>query len=97
MNFFVEDEIASQPNCWREAAALAPGLAEDLKAPGERVGFVGCGTSWFMAQVLAAWREAAGFGESDAFSASEVPDRPYDRLVAITRSHSSGEILGKGV
>ena len=93
MNFFVEDEIASQPNCWREAAGLAPGLAEDLKAPGERVGFVGCGTSWFMAQVLAAWRESAGFGESDAFSASEMPDRPYDRLVAITRSGTTTEVV----
>ena len=93
MNFFVEDEIASQPNCWREAAGLAPGLAEDLQAPGERVGFVGCGTSWFMAQVLAAWRESAGFGESDAFSASEVPDRPYDRIIAITRSGTTTEVV----
>lgn len=93
MNFFVEDEIASQPNCWREAAGLAPGLAVDLQAPGERIGFVGCGTSWFMAQVLAAWREAAGFGESDAFSASEVPDRPYDRIIAITRSGTTTEVV----
>jgi fructoselysine-6-P-deglycase FrlB-like protein len=93
VNFFVEDEIASQPNCWREAAGLAPGLAEDLKAPGERVGFVGCGTSWFMAQVLAAWRESAGFGESDAFSASEMPDRPYDRIIAITRSGTTTEVV----
>jgi fructoselysine-6-P-deglycase FrlB-like protein len=93
VNFFVEDEIASQPACWRTAAALAPGLAEDLRAPGERVGFVGCGTSWFMAQVLAGWREGAGYGESDAFSASEVPDRPYDRIVAITRSGTTTEVV----
>ena len=93
MTFFVDDEIASQPACWRQAAGLAPGLAEELKAPGERVGFVGCGTSWFMAQVVAAWREAAGFGESDAFSASEVPDRPYDRIVAITRSGTTTEVV----
>jgi fructoselysine-6-P-deglycase FrlB-like protein len=93
VNFFVEDEIASQPACWRQAAALAPGLAADLQAPGERVGFVGCGTSWFMAQVLAHWRESAGYGESDAFSASEVPDRPYDRIVAITRSGTTTEVV----
>jgi fructoselysine-6-P-deglycase FrlB-like protein len=93
MTFFVDDEIASQPACWRQAALLAPGLAEELKAPGERVGFVGCGTSWFMAQIIAAWREAAGFGESDAFSASEVPDRPYDRIVAITRSGTTTEVV----
>ena len=93
MTFFVDDEIASQPACWRQAAALAPGLAEQLKAPGERVGFTGCGTSWFMAQIIASWREAAGFGESDAFSASEVPDRPYDRIVAITRSGTTSEVV----
>lgn len=93
MTFFVDDEIASQPACWRQAAGLAPGLAEELKAPGERVGFVGCGTSWFMAQIIAAWRESAGFGESDAFSASEVPDRRYDRIVAITRSGTTTEVV----
>ena len=93
MTFFVDDEIASQPACWRQAAALAPGLAQELQAPGERVGFVGCGTSWFMAQIIASWREAAGHGESDAFSASEVPDRPYDRIVAITRSGTTTEVV----
>ncbi len=93
MAFFVDDEIASQPACWRQAAALAPALASELQAPGERVGFVGCGTSWFMAQIIAFWREAAGFGESDAFSASEVPDRPYDRIVAITRSGTTTEVV----
>src|SRR5688572_5409732 len=93
VTFFVEDEIASQPSCWRQAAALAGGIAADLQAPGERVGFTGCGTSWFMAQVIAAWREAAGYGESDAFSASEVPDRPYDRIVAITRSGTTTEVV----
>jgi fructoselysine-6-P-deglycase FrlB-like protein len=93
MGFFVEDEIATQPACWRQAAAMAPGLAEDLQAPGERVGFVGCGTSWFMAQIIASWRESAGFGESDAFSGSEVLDRPYDRIVAITRSGTTTEIV----
>ncbi len=93
VNFFVDDEIASQPACWRQAADLALGLVEDLRAPGERVGFTGCGTSWFMAQVIASWREAAGFGESDAFAASEVPDRPYDRIVAITRSGTTTEVV----
>ncbi len=93
MTFFVEDEIASQPSCWRQAATLAGGIAEDLQAPGERVGFTGCGTSWFMAQIIASWREAAGFGESDAFSASEVPDRRYDRIVAITRSGTTSEVV----
>lgn len=93
MGFFVEAEIASQPACWRRAAALAAATAPSLQRSGERVAFVGCGTSWFMAQVLAAWREAAGYGESDAFAASEVPDRRYDRVVALTRSGTTTEVV----
>lgn len=93
MDYFVDAEIASQPSTWRTAAALAPQWAERLVAEGERVAFVGCGTSWFMAQVLAAWREGQGHGESDAFTASEMPDRPYDRVVAITRSGTTTEVV----
>ena len=70
MGYFVDAEIASQPACWTRAAAEADGLATQLTRPGERVAFVGCGTSWFVGQVLAQWREARGFGESDAFTAS---------------------------
>ncbi|GAA2914959.1 SIS domain-containing protein [Streptomyces thioluteus] len=86
-------ELAAQPDCWRRAAALAP---EGLPLPGERVAVTGCGTSWFMAQAYAALREAAGEGDTDAFPASEFPARrrPYDRVVAITRSGTTTEILG---
>ena len=92
---FVEAEIASQPDCWRQAIAVARGLAGTpvLGEPGERLALVGCGTSWFVAQVAAAWREAAGLGETDAFTASEVPNRPYDRIIAITRSGTTTEVL----
>jgi fructoselysine-6-P-deglycase FrlB-like protein len=93
MSFFVDDEIATQPQTWREAAALAPRWADQLVADRERVAFVGCGTSWFMAQVLASWRESRGHGESDAFSASEFPSRPYDLVVAITRSGTTTEVV----
>jgi CRISPR-associated protein Cas5a/b/c len=85
-------EVHSQPDCWRRAAALAGsgGLPRD----GERVAAVGCGTSWFMAQAYAARREAAGRGETDAFAASEFPaGRRYDRLVAISRSGTTTEVL----
>jgi len=89
----VTAEIASQPECWERAAALAPG-ARGLPAPGERVAVVGCGTSWFMAASYAALREAAGQGETDAFAASEFPvDRRYDRVLAITRSGTTSEVL----
>ncbi len=93
MDFFVDQEIASQPDCWRRAATLRHQWADQLVADGERVAFVGCGTSWFMAQILASWREDRGYGESDAFSASEVPARRYDRVVAITRSGTTTEVV----
>lgn len=89
---YVEAELASQPDCWRQAVEL-PGTA-GLPGPGERVAVVGCGTSWFMAMAYAARREAAGHGETDAFQASEFPiGRRYDRIVAITRSGTTTEVL----
>ncbi|MCG8920097.1 sugar isomerase [Actinokineospora sp. PR83] len=86
----VAEEITSQPACWRRAAAEARPVAE----PGESVAVVGCGTSWFMAMAFAALREAAGHGRTDAFAASEFPaGRDYDRVVAITRSGTTTEVL----
>ncbi|MFI9721354.1 SIS domain-containing protein [Streptomyces sp. NPDC052396] len=86
-------ELATQPDCWRRAAALAPSAGE-LPRPGERVAVTGCGTSWFMAQSYAALREAAGQGETDAFAASQFPvGRRYDRVLAITRSGTTTEVL----
>lgn len=99
MSFYVDDEIASQPECWQQAAARADEVRDQFPAQGERVAFVGCGTSWFMGQVLAALREQAGQGESDAFTAAEFPPsrvgRPggYDRVVALTRSGTTTEVL----
>lgn len=90
---FVEAEIASQPDCWRQALHVVPAAAPSLGRPGERIALVGCGTSWFVAQVAAVWRESAGLGETDAFPASEVPDRRYDRILAITRSGTTTEVL----
>src|SRR3954468_7620777 len=88
------EEIASQPATWERALEMAPPAARQLAAPGERVLFLDCGTSWFVAQSLAELRESAGFGESDAVCASEyVPRRRYDRIVAITRSGTSTEVL----
>ncbi|MDT0343313.1 SIS domain-containing protein [Streptomyces litchfieldiae] len=92
-------EIATQPECWLRAAddvrgVRAAGFAAALPRPGERVAVTGCGTSWFMAQAYAALREAAGQGETDAHPASEFPvGRGYDRVVAITRSGTTTEVL----
>ncbi|MFF7754203.1 SIS domain-containing protein [Streptomyces sp. NPDC007971] len=90
----VEDELTSQPECWTRAAEEAGRYGEALPAPGERIAIVGCGTSYFMAQAAAALREAAGQGETDAFAASEFPrGRSYDRVVALTRSGTTTEVL----
>ncbi|MFF6783263.1 SIS domain-containing protein [Streptomyces sp. NPDC012510] len=90
----VEDELNSQPECWARVVAEAGDHAGVLPSPGERVALVGCGTSYFMAQAAAALREGAGQGETDAFAASEFPrGRAYDRVVALTRSGTTTEVL----
>lgn len=88
----VSAEIASQPDSWRRVGELiGPDLA--LPIPGERVAVVGCGTSWFMAMAYARLREDAGQGWTDAFAASEFPaGRPYDVIVAISRSGTTTEV-----
>jgi fructoselysine-6-P-deglycase FrlB-like protein len=91
---YVQDELISQPECWQRAADEAHLHRAALPAPGERVAVVGCGTSWFMAQAAAALREGAGQGETDAFAASEFPHgRRFDRVVALTRSGTTTEVL----
>jgi len=87
-----EAEIASQPACWRRAVENVP--LDALPQPGERVAVVGCGTSWFIAMAYATLRERAGLGETDAFAASEAPaGRGYDRVLALTRSGTTTEVL----
>jgi len=87
-------EIATQPDDWAavlgratEAAAVLPGRDED-------VAVVGCGTSFYMAQAYAALREAAEQGRTEAHAASEFPlGRTYDRVVAISRSGTTTEVI----
>ncbi|GAA4452602.1 SIS domain-containing protein [Phytohabitans houttuyneae] len=87
-------EIASQPDTWQTALGQVDAFRDALAAPGERVLAIGCGTSAFVAQSYAKLREEAGVGETDAAYASELPaGRRYDRVVAITRSGSTTEIL----
>jgi fructoselysine-6-P-deglycase FrlB-like protein len=85
-------EIWTQPDCWRQAGALAA-EAPGLPHPGARVAVTGCGTSWYIAQAYARLRESRGHGPTDAFSTSEMPARDYDRVVAITRSGTTTEVL----
>lgn len=94
MSFIIDEEISSQPGCWRQAEELAASVVDLMPPDGERVAFVGCGTSWYMGQVMAALRERAGRGETDAFTASEFPrERRYDKVIALSRSGLTTEVL----
>ncbi|MER7622884.1 sugar isomerase [Streptomyces sp. NPDC126503] len=87
-------EIASQPTTWRQAARTLDRHTAALPRRGERVAVIGCGTSWFMALAYAELRESGGHGETDAFAASAFPyGRRYDRVLAITRSGTTSEVL----
>jgi fructoselysine-6-P-deglycase FrlB-like protein len=91
---YLMDEIASQPECWSRAIETAPSADLALPRPGEQVAAVGCGSSLNVARCYAALREAAGQGETDAFPASEVlPTRRYDRVVFISRTGTTTEVL----
>jgi fructoselysine-6-P-deglycase FrlB-like protein len=89
------DEIASQPACWRRAQDQARGGVPGLPARGERVLVLGCGTSYYVACAYAWLREQTGHGPTDAMIASELPARvrQYDRVVAISRSGTTTEVL----
>jgi fructoselysine-6-P-deglycase FrlB-like protein len=90
----VSSEIRRQPDSWTRAISIAPSLTAALPQPGERVAVIGCGTSWFMAEAYATLRESTGHGETDYFAAADLPlNRSYDRLVAITRSGTTTEVL----
>lgn len=90
----IEDELTGQPECWTRATTEVTRFQNELPTEGERVAIVGCGTSYFMARSAAALREGAGHGETDAHAASEFPyHRTYDRVVALTRSGTTTEVV----
>lgn len=90
----IEAEIATQPQDWLQARDAAAEYAALLPHPGERVAVVGCGTSYYMAQTYASLREGAGLGITDAWTPTEARlDRGYDRLLAITRSGTTTEVV----
>ena len=87
-------EIVTQPDDWARAVGRLDEVAAHLPRPGERVATIGCGTSWFMGQAYAARREELGQGVTDAYAASEHHlARGYDRVVVITRSGTTTEVI----
>jgi fructoselysine-6-P-deglycase FrlB-like protein len=90
----IEREIASQPDVWGRAVGMASAGGLPLPGPSHRVVALGCGTSWFVAQAYAARREDLGFGTTDAFTPTELPQgRTYDRAIVISRSGTTTEIV----
>jgi glucosamine--fructose-6-phosphate aminotransferase (isomerizing) len=88
-------EITSQPDCWVRASEQGANRPAGLPAAGERVLVLGCGTSYYVAAAYAWLREQAGQGVTDALIASELPPvvRDYDRVVAISRSGTTTEVV----
>jgi fructoselysine-6-P-deglycase FrlB-like protein len=86
-------EVASQPATWRIAAERsAPELRRVLTTEGP-LAVVGCGTSWFVAQAIASLRETAGFGPTDAFTATEARlERGYPEVLVVSRSGTTTEV-----
>ena len=87
-------EIESQPQVWRQAVAIVSEVAQQLPPISARLAIVGCGTSFFIGQAVAALRESHGQGETDAFVASEMPrTRTYEGVLAISRSGTTTEVV----
>src|SRR5947209_11786262 len=87
-------EIQSQPALWRNAVQMLPGVQAKLPPPDRAIAIVGCGTSYFIGQAVAAARAARRLGQSDAFVASEMPTaRRHDLVVAISRSVTTTEVV----
>ncbi len=95
MGHLTTSEIASQPALWRRAQEHADRHPEGLPIRGERVLVLGCGTSYYVGAAYAALREQGGHGVTDAVIASELAAvaRPYDRVLAISRSGTSIEVI----
>jgi fructoselysine-6-P-deglycase FrlB-like protein len=90
----ITSEIDSQPALWRKTAGMASAVAGLLPAPGEPAAAIGCGTSLHVARAYAALREEMSLGTTDAATASELPPhRSYGRVVAISRSGTTTEVL----
>jgi fructoselysine-6-P-deglycase FrlB-like protein len=91
---FAVSEIESQPDLWRGVPSVLAGAVDVLPRPGERVAVIGCGTSWYIAMAYAALREERGQGLTDAWTPDALPPRrAYDRIIALTRSGTTTEVL----
>ncbi len=87
----LDQEISSQPEVWTDHSVAT--LSRRLPGRGAWVGVIGCGTSLYVAQSYASYREAQGSGQTDVFPASLIPPRDWDCLIAVSRSGTTTEVL----
>lgn len=95
LGWITSEEVASQPACWKTALQQGLSAPAGLPEQGEHVLVLGCGTSYYLGAAYAWLREDAGHGTTDAFIASEIPGRmrDYDRVLVISRSGTTKEVL----
>lgn len=86
------EEIFSQPRTWRRAIDAASGAP--LPKPGERVLFLGCGTSYYVGESYAAVRNALGAGRTRAAVPAELSYVEDDEVVVVlSRSGTTGDVI----
>ncbi len=91
----LDQEIASQPQLWRQMFELAPTYRDILPSPGAHVVVVGCGSSLHMAEAYATLRQRTG-APTVAVPSSEATTmtlRSADMVVAISRSGTTTETV----
>lgn len=95
LGLLTDTEIMSQPESWRNAASMSTLESNALPKKGEAVLVLGCGTSYYLGATYAALRENAGAGITDAAIASDFKPvgRHYDRVIAISRSGTSMDLI----
>ena len=89
----VAQEIASQPEVWRRAAAVAARRPGCCRPPGSMWPSSAAARRCSWREAWAAARELAGQGPTDAFTPSEALPRRYDAVVLLTRSGTTTEVL----
>src|SRR4029453_16103427 len=83
----LQREVAGQPDDWAAVVGRLAEVAPALPPRGARLAVIGCGTSYYMARSYASLRESSGYGETDAFAASENRlGRAYEHVLGVTRS-----------
>jgi fructoselysine-6-P-deglycase FrlB-like protein len=89
-------ELASQPDVWRTAAALAAS-SKTLPTAGEKALVLGCGTSYYVGQAYARLRVAAGLGPTRAEIPSELDGiDDEETVILLSRSGTTGDLVNVG-